>query len=55
MADVFTQAKRSSVMSRIRSQGNAPIELVAIRLFRNHEIKRWRRRLRNLKDSDAFE
>lgn len=43
MADVFTKAKRSEVMSRIRSSGNKETELAMIKLFRKHKITGWRR------------
>jgi DNA mismatch endonuclease (patch repair protein) len=43
MADVFTKAKRSDVMSRIRSRGNADTELALVRLLRAHKISGWRR------------
>jgi DNA mismatch endonuclease (patch repair protein) len=43
MADVFTQAKRSAVMARIRSRGNQDTELVLARLLRAHKISGWRR------------
>ena len=43
MADVFTKAKRSSVMVRIRSRGNRATELRLIALFHRHGIKGWRR------------
>ena len=43
MADIFTKAKRSDVMSRIRSRGNKATELALIRIFRAHDIKGWRR------------
>ena len=43
MADVFTKAKRSDVMSRIRSRGNKDTELALIRVFRAHHITGWRR------------
>ena len=43
MADVFSKAKRSDVMSRIRSRGNAETELALIRIFRSHHIAGWRR------------
>lgn len=41
MPDVFTKAKRSEVMSRIRSRGNRDTELAS--LFRRHGITGWRR------------
>jgi DNA mismatch endonuclease (patch repair protein) len=43
MADVFSIAKRSAVMSRIRSKGNVETELEMIRIFREHGITGWRR------------
>src|ERR1051325_231541 len=43
MADVFAPAKRSAVMSRIRSRGNRDTELRMIALFRTHRITGWRR------------
>ena len=45
MTDVFTKAKRSEVMSRIRSRGNKETELALARLLRQHRIKGWRRHL----------
>jgi DNA mismatch endonuclease (patch repair protein) len=43
MADVFTEAKRSEVMSRIRSRGNKDTELRMITLLRHNGITGWRR------------
>jgi DNA mismatch endonuclease (patch repair protein) len=43
MADVFTKAKRSDVMSRIRGSGNKDTELALMKLFRQHRITGWRR------------
>ncbi len=43
MADVFTKAKRSEVMSRIRSRGNKDTELTLAKLLRQHCIAGWRR------------
>ena len=43
MTDVFTKAKRSAVMSRIRSRGNRATELRLIALMREHGITGWRR------------
>ncbi len=45
MPDVFTKAKRSDVMSRIRSRGNEDTELALIRVFRAHRITGWRRQI----------
>ena len=43
MPDVFTKAKRSEVMSRIRSRGNARTELRLVAVFRELGITGWRR------------
>src|ERR1700685_4217012 len=44
--DVFTKAKRSEVMSRIRARGNKDTELALARIFRRHGITGWRRNRR---------
>ena len=46
MPDVFTKAKRSAVMSLIRSRGNRATELRLIALMREHSITGWRRNAR---------
>ena len=43
MPDVFTKAKRSAVMSRIRGHGNKDTELALVKVFRVHRITGWRR------------
>jgi DNA mismatch endonuclease (patch repair protein) len=43
MPDVFTKAKRSQVMSRIRGRGNKDTELALARLLRAAGITGWRR------------
>lgn len=43
MADIFTRAKRSEVMARIRSRGNKSTELALAELFREQGITGWRR------------
>lgn len=43
MPDVFTKAKRSEVMSRIRGRGNKETELALMKLLRRHRITGWRR------------
>jgi DNA mismatch endonuclease (patch repair protein) len=43
MSDVFTKAKRSEVMSRIRSRGNKETELALAKLLRANKITGWRR------------
>ena len=45
MLDVFTKAKRSEVMSRIRGRGNKETELALMKLLRHHRITGWRRHL----------
>jgi DNA mismatch endonuclease (patch repair protein) len=41
--DVFTEAKRSEVMSRIRASGNRDTELRMIALLRAEKLSGWRR------------
>jgi DNA mismatch endonuclease, patch repair protein len=43
MSDVFTQQKRSEVMSRIRGRGNRDTEVALARLFRANGVTGWRR------------
>ena len=43
MPDIFTTAKRSEVMSRIRSRGNEATEIALAKLFRRNKITGWRR------------
>ena len=43
MADVFTKAKRSEVMSRIRGRGNQATEIALAKFFRRNQITGWRR------------
>src|SRR3989304_3392752 len=43
MADVFTQGKRSQVMSRIRGRGNKDTEVALATLLHQHGITGWRR------------
>ena len=43
MPDVFSKAKRSEVMSRIRGRGNKDTELALMKLLRSHHITGWRR------------
>jgi len=43
VADVFTKAQRSEVMSRIRGKGNKDTELALAKLFRRHRLTGWRR------------
>ena len=43
MVDVFTKAKRSAVMSLVRSKGNRGTELALINIFRELHITGWRR------------
>jgi DNA mismatch endonuclease (patch repair protein) len=43
MPDVFSKAKRSEVMSRVRSRGNKDTEVALAKLFRRNKITGWRR------------
>jgi DNA mismatch endonuclease (patch repair protein) len=43
MADIFSKAKRSDVMSKIRGRGNKDTELALAKLFRQNKITGWRR------------
>jgi DNA mismatch endonuclease (patch repair protein) len=43
MSDVFSKAKRSKVMSLIRSRGNKATEVAFMKLLRCHKISGWRR------------
>ncbi len=45
MADVFTKARRSAVMSRIRGRGNKYTEIALARLLRQNKTTGWRRHL----------
>ena len=45
MSDVFSQIKRSEVMSRIRSRGNRDTELALMSVFRAHSVTGWRRQI----------
>jgi DNA mismatch endonuclease (patch repair protein) len=44
MADIWTKAKRSDVMSRIKGAGNKDTELKLIGIFKTHGITGWRRK-----------
>ena len=43
MVDVFSKAKRSEVMSRVRARGNKATELAMVAFFRQHHVTGWRR------------
>lgn len=43
MADVFTKAKRSEIMSRVLGHGNKATEGALIRFFRKNKITGWHR------------
>jgi len=45
MSDIWTKAKRSAVMSRIRGRGNEKTELRLVRLMRAEGLWNWRRHL----------
>jgi DNA mismatch endonuclease (patch repair protein) len=46
MSDVFTRAKRSEVMSLIRSRGNKATEIALAQFFQRNKITGWRRHQR---------
>lgn len=54
MADVFTKAKRSQVMSRIRGRGNKDTELALAALLRADRISGWRRHVRVAVDGSGL-
>jgi len=43
VSDIFSERKRSDVMSRIRGSGNKDTELRLIQIFKAHGITGWRR------------
>lgn len=43
MADVFSAAKRSEIMSRVKSRGNLATEVRLLKFFREQRISGWRR------------
>lgn len=43
MSDVFSKAKRSTIMASVRSCGNRGTELKLIQIFRANRITGWRR------------
>lgn len=43
MADVFTKAKRSDVMSKIHGKGNKSTEGALAAILRTHKVTGWRR------------
>lgn len=45
MADVYPPKKRSAVMSKVRSRGNASTEIVLMAALRAHRFRGWRRHL----------
>lgn len=46
VADVFSEAKRSEIMSRVRGRGNKATELALASFFRRHRISGWQRNAR---------
>jgi len=43
MSDVFDIKKRSDIMSKVRSKNNKSTELKLIQIFKENDIKGWRR------------
>jgi DNA mismatch endonuclease, patch repair protein len=54
MTDVFSPAKRSAIMSAIKSKGTKTTELAVRRLFRAHGIKGWRAHLKTVPGQPDF-
>lgn len=46
MSDIFSNEKRSEVMSLIRAKGNKRTEGALVKIFREHKITGWRRHLK---------
>lgn len=46
MADIFSNRKRSDIMSRVRGRGNKATEVAMLALLRRHHITGWRRHTR---------
>jgi len=44
VADIYDKKNRSKIMSRVRSSGNKATEKRLIKIFRENEIKGWRRK-----------
>ena len=43
MADIFDSEKRSAIMSKVHSKNNKSTELKLIQIFKENNIKGWRR------------
>lgn len=50
--DVFSNAKRSEIMSRVKGRGNVATELALVALLRRNGITGWRRNYRLLGTPD---
>jgi DNA mismatch endonuclease (patch repair protein) len=46
MVDLYSPAKRSEIMSRVRGKGNKATELALVSLLRHNRITGWRRHTR---------
>ncbi|MBQ6895522.1 MAG: DNA mismatch endonuclease Vsr [Clostridia bacterium] len=44
MADIFDKNKRSNIMQKVRSNGNKSTELKLIEIFKENNIKGWKRK-----------
>lgn len=53
MADIWTKAKRSEVMSRIKGDGNKSTEPKLIGIFKTHGIRGWRHKAGGIAGGDA--
>lgn len=52
MVDTFSKAKRSEIMSAVKSKGNKSTEIKLIEIFKEHHIKGWRRNYKLLGKPD---
>ena len=43
MTDTFSKNKRSEIMRAVKSKGNKSTELKLIEIFKNNNLKGWRR------------
>ena len=46
LGDIYSQRRRSEIMSRVRGHGNRRTELRIVELFRQYGIRGWRRNAR---------
>ena len=52
MTDVFSAAKRSEIMARVRGRGNKATEMALVAFLRRHGIAGWRRHVQMFGNPD---